>query len=99
MRGNIGVEIVMDPRRGSRQRGLDIDHRRQHVQLDHDVVERVLGNVAALRDDDRQRLADVANLVLASGTLRALVEDDAGDRRRRHQQWPVLPVAPRSAAV
>ncbi len=74
------------------QRLFQIDHRRQRLELDHDVVERVLGDVAAFGDHDRQRLADVADLVLGERHLRALVEDDARDRRRRHQQRPGLPV-------
>ena len=68
------------------ERLFQIDHRRQRLELDVDVVERVLGDVAALGDHDRQRLADMADLVLGERHLGALVEDDAGDRRRRHQQ-------------
>ncbi len=48
---------------GCRDRGLGIDHRRQLLVVDLDQLERVLGDIAALGGDDRDRLADVAHAV------------------------------------
>ena len=54
-------------------------------------AERVLGEIAALRQHDRQRLADVAHLVLGERHLRALVEDRA---RRSAAAAPAAAPAP-----
>ena len=53
--------------------------------------QRVFGDIAALGDNDGERLADIAHLVLGETGMRAQIEDDALDRRRRHQQGPGLP--------
>ena len=82
----------MDQGRRCRERLFEIDHRRQGIDVDDDVGERVLGEMAALRHHHRQGLADMAHLVLGERHLGAQVEGDAGDRRRRHQQRPGLPV-------
>ena len=66
--------------------------RRAAARVDDDIGQRVLGEVAALGDHQRQRLADVPRLVLGERHLGALVEDDALDRRRRHQQRSRLPI-------
>ncbi len=92
MGGDVGAEIVVNMRRCGVERLFDIDDRRQDVEIDLDIVERVLGDVAAFGDHDRQRLADVADLVLGQRHLGALIEDDSRDRRRRHQQRSGLPV-------
>ena len=41
-------------------RGLGVEHRLERFVLDLDQLERVLGDVAVARDDDRERLAHVA---------------------------------------
>ena len=50
--------------------------------VDPDPADRVLGDVAVVGDDERDRLADVVHLVLRQGVLRAAV----GQRRVRDQQ-------------
>ena len=52
------------------------------IDLDHDIPNRVLGDIAAVGDNHRNRLADVANLVLRERQLRASVKDKIGNRRR-----------------
>ena len=46
-----------------RDRGAQVRHRRQRLELDLDALRRVLGDRAALRDHHRDRIADVADLV------------------------------------
>ena len=91
MRGDVRADIVVDAGRLWGQCLFEIDHRRNRLEIDDDIGERVLGQVAALGDDDGKRLADITNLVARQGTLRALMEGDAVDRRRRHHQGAGLP--------
>ena len=44
-------------------RSLRVDHDLQRLVLDVNERHRVFGNVAAFRNDDRNRLANIANLV------------------------------------
>ncbi len=92
LRGDIGAEIVVHQRRAGAKRRFEIDHRRQRLEIDLDIVERVFGNVAALGNDDGERLADVADLVPGERHLGALVEDRARNRRWWHQQGTMLPI-------
>src|SRR6202040_1968524 len=71
---------------------FEIDHGRKLVEFDVDIIERVLGDIAALRDHDHERLPDMADLVPGEWNLGSLVEDNAGDRGRRHQYGAGLPV-------
>jgi len=91
-RGYVRADIVVDEGACGRERLFKIDHRRQRLKLDHDIAKRVLGETAALRNHHCDRLAHVAYLVPGQRHLRALIEDDARDRRWRHQQWSRLPV-------
>ena len=77
---------------GPRPVPTDIDDGRQDFEIDVDIVERILGDVAAFRDDDGQRFADVADLVPGERHLRTCVEDNSSYRRRQHQQRSGLPV-------
>ena len=54
---------------GRGDRGFGVDHGRQRLVLDLDQLERVLGDVAALGGDDRDRLADVAHAVQRDAAL------------------------------
>ncbi len=89
---DVGLEVVMDLDRSGIERTFEIDDRRKMRELDHDVVERVFGDIAIFGDDDRERFPDMANLVLGKRDLGSLVEYDSGNRRRRHQQRTMLPV-------
>ncbi len=89
---DIGFEIVVHMHRGSGKSFFDIDDGRQLLEIDIDIVKRILGDVAALRDHDDDGFADMADPVLGQRHLAALVENNSSDRRRRHQQWPRLPV-------
>ncbi len=51
------------------QRGLRIDDHRQVLVLDLDQITRVLGNIAALGDDRRHRLADVPHAIHGDAVL------------------------------
>ena len=51
----------MQDRRIRRRRGDRIDHRRQRAVVDADVIERILGEIAVGRADDRDRFADIAH--------------------------------------
>ena len=89
---NIAAHVVMDRSRRIRQRLFQVDDGRQWIELDGDIGERILGEVAALRQDHRQWFADVAHFILGERNLRALVEGDALDRRRRHEQRAGRPI-------
>ena len=82
----------MDQRRSCAQASFQIDHCGKRLEFDIDIVERILGDVTVLGDHDHQRLADMADLVFGQGDLGSLVENDAFDRRRRHQDRAGLPV-------
>ena len=75
MGGDVAAHVVVDAARIGVQRLFQIDHRRQRLELDVDVVERVFGEIAALRHHDGQRFADMTHLVLGQRNLGALVED------------------------
>ena len=72
----------MDARGPGRERGLQIRHHRQRLVLDLDERLRVLGDVAAVGDDEGHHLSDVADFVDGEGPLRAAV----GQGRVRDQQ-------------
>ena len=55
-------------------RGLAVGHRRQRFDVERDRIERVLGERRAVGDDDRDRLADVAHLVLGDHRLLVRLE-------------------------
>ena len=89
---DIGADVVVNQRRSRAETLFHIDHGGKLLEFDVDIVERILGDITALRDHDDQRLADMAGLVLGQRHLGSLVEDDAFDRRRRHQDRAGLPV-------
>ncbi len=60
----IGLKPVMDNRAVRAQRRLGVDHRRQLFEVPGHPFGRVFGLVAALRDNDRNRLADMPHLVV-----------------------------------
>ena len=92
VRCQVRGQLVVHARRPCGKRGFEIHHGRQGLRLNHDVVERIFGHVAALRHDHRDRLAHVAELVLRERYLGAGVEDQAGDGRGRHEQRAGTPV-------
>ena len=63
------------------QRLFRIEHRRQRLEIELDQLRRVLGGIAAVRHDDRNRLADVADLVM--GQQRLLRIDELVLHQRR----------------
>ena len=71
---------------------FEIDHGGKRLEFDVDIVERVLSNIAALRDHDDQGFADVADLVPGERNLGSLVEDDAGNWWRGDEERAGLPV-------
>ena len=91
MRGDIAAQIVVHQRRTGLERFFEIDDGRQLLDLDGDIGECILGNVAAGGNDNGQRFADIAHLVLGETGVRAQIEHDAVDGRRRHQQRSRLP--------
>ena len=62
-----GEMLVNDGAAGDRRRG--IDHRRQGIEIDLGQFQRILGGGAAVGDDDGERLADMARLVMREQRL------------------------------
>ena len=60
----VGLKPVMDDRAVRPQRRLRVDDGRQLVKIPDDLLGGVFGLVAALRDDDRDCLADMPHLVV-----------------------------------
>jgi len=58
MSGDIGAHVVMNGRCGGAERLFQIDHGRQRLEIDLDVAERILGEVAAVGQHHGERLAD-----------------------------------------
>ena len=76
----VGLEPVVDDRAVRPQRRFGIDHRRQFFEVQPDRFGRVLGLVAGLGDDDRDRLADMAHLVVRQERLLRIEEFVLDDR-------------------
>ena len=77
----VGCEFVVDDGGAGVERLFRIEHRRQRLEIELDQLRRVLGGIAALRHDDRNRLADVADLVV--GQQRLLRIDELVLHQRR----------------
>ena len=74
------VALVHDRRPGL-QRGLGIHHCRQLFQIEPDQLGGVLGLIAGLGDDDRDRLADMPDLVVREQRLLRVEEFVLDDSR------------------
>ncbi len=74
--------MLVNQRRIRREPFFQIDDRIDRIDLDDDIANRILGDVAAVGHDHRDRLADVTHLVLRERQLRAAVKDEIGNRRR-----------------
>ena len=59
----VRAELLVDERRALRERELGIDHDRQRLVVDLHQLGSVACGLAALRDDDRNTVADIAGLV------------------------------------
>ena len=60
---DVGMQTLVQDRLRGVERGERVDNRGQQIVIDLDKVERVLSGVAAARDNDRHRLANIANAV------------------------------------
>ena len=78
---DVAGHVLVHQVRG-RAGGLDADDGRQHLVVDPDPADRVLGDVAVVGHHERDRLADVVHLAVGQRVLRAAV----GQRRVRDQQ-------------
>ena len=65
MEGDVVRRLGMQLRRAVLGRQLRIDHSRQRFVVDVDQVERIVSLLCRLGDDDRDRIADVADDVAA----------------------------------
>ena len=69
------------------ERRLDVDDHRQRVVLDDDLLGGVDDRVAVVADHERDRVADVVDLVLGERPVRRVVDldprRDPGHRQRR----------------
>ena len=74
--------MFVNQRRIRREPFFEIDNRIDRIDLDDDVANRILGDVAAVCHDHGERLADVTNLVFGERQLRASVKDEIWNRRR-----------------
>ena len=63
------------------ERFFRIEHRRQRLEIELNQLRRVLGDIAVLRHDDRNRLADMADFVM--GQQRLLRIDELVLHQRR----------------
>ena len=72
------TELLVDEGRPGLHRGLGIDHRLERLVLDLDQLGAILGDVAAVGEHRRHRLADVADL--ADGHARPLALLEHGRR-------------------
>ena len=57
----VGLGLRMDERRGFFTRGARIDHRFERREFDRHQFGGILGDITALGDDQRDRLADIAH--------------------------------------
>ena len=92
MGGDIAAHVIVDGRGRAAASFFKIDDGGERFKLDGNVAERILGEVAAVRQHDGERLADMADFVLGERHLRALIEDRVLDRRRRHEQRAGRPI-------
>ena len=76
----------MNSRRTGLQRRFQIDNGVERLDVDDDISNRIFRDIAAVRDDHRDRLADVADLVAGQRPVGARVKHETGDRRRRHEK-------------
>ena len=90
-RDDVVGAVAVHERRVRRRGVLDVGDDRQRLVVDDDRARRVLGDVAVARDDHRDRLADVADLVARQRVLRAPVGDRLvrDDQRQRLRELPV----------
>ena len=92
----VGVEVVrqvfVNQRGVGRQRLLDVDDGGQHLDIHKDSLGGILGLVACGGDHDGDRFTHVPHLAPGEWHLRARVEDQPFDGRRRHQQRTGFPV-------
>ena len=77
----VGGEFVVDDGGAGIERLFRIQHRRQRLEIEFDQLRRVFGGIAVLRHDDRNRLADMADLVM--GQQRLLRIDELVLHQRR----------------
>ena len=77
----ICVVALVHDRRAGLQRGLGVHHCRQLFQIEPDQLGGVLGLVAGLGDDDRDRLADMPDLVVREQRLLRVEEFVLDDSR------------------
>src|SRR5262245_60262011 len=64
LNSDIVCELVEEPRRFSTNRGIDIRHRWQNVEIDSQSVQRIFGNRSAFGDYQSDRFSDIADLRL-----------------------------------
>src|SRR5215203_5346723 len=92
MRGDVRREVLVHKRCVSRERFLQIDDGVDRIDLYDNISNRILGNIAALRDDHRDWLADMADFVLRKRQLRTPVKYEIRNRRRRYENRPRLQI-------
>ena len=70
----VGVVFVVQHRSAGLQRRFRIHDGRQRFEIDGDQLGRVFGEIAAFGQDDRDRLADMAHLVIGEQRLLRIEE-------------------------
>ncbi len=85
VRREVRREVVVDPRRVRVERALEIDHGVERLDVRLHERRGILGHVAALGHDHRQRLALVPDPVAHERQGGPRVEDRALDGRWRHE--------------
>ena len=92
--GQVVGQVLVDAGLSRGESPLDVDHRLERLVVDHDLGHGILGDIAVDGYHNRDRLADVANLVFGERQMRAHVEDRTVNRRRMDQERCGLRVGP-----
>ena len=82
--GDVGIGVVVDERRTRLRRSHEIDRRRLGRIVDRDQVQRVLGEIAAVGDHQRHRLAHETHLARCQRLMGARMDEAGVFVEQRH---------------
>ena len=82
--GDVGIGVVVDERRARLRRSDEIDRRRLGRIVDRDQVQRVLGEIAAVGDHQRHRLAHETHPARCQRLMGARVNESGIFVEQRH---------------
>ena len=82
--GDVRIGVVVDERRARLCRSHEIDRRRLGHVVGRDQVQRVLGEIAAVGDHQRHRLADETHLARCQRLMGARMDEAGVFVEQRH---------------